>query len=270
MKRNWVAIGLAIFAAAIIGCSSTVVRERERPEPGSEPTLEATPGNQQPASSINDSDDRSKDFSLLSTNGGVVSFGDLRGTLPVAVFFYGGAGCDGCEDRLRLMQQHYSRFKQIGAELIAVSTDLPDKTRSIVDAIGAEFPVLSDVDGSVSEDWGVFNVLSNGHAAPAIFIFSPSGDEIARQISNSAVELPGIDEMLQTIRLSLDSGTAQPTATPQPAKSGAPGIADTTLVSLGAGVTDFRLPDAIGGGEVSLGETLRDKNVVLVFYRAFW
>ncbi len=259
-----------MVAATIIGCGSTVVREGDRPEPGTEPTHESSSSNQQPANSVTEPVDQSINFSLLSTNGGVVKFGDLRGTVPVAVFFYGGSNCTGCQDRLRSMQQNYSRFKQVGAELLAVSTDLPDKTRTTVESIGVEFPVLSDVDGSVSKNWGVLNVLSNGHAAPAIFLFGPSGDEIAMQVALSAVELPGIDEMLQTIQRSLESGTAQPTATPRPAELRVPGLADSTLVTLGPGVTDFRLPDAIGGGEVSLGETIRDRNVVLVFYRAFW
>ena len=40
--------------------------------------------------------------------------------------------------------------------------------------------------------------------------------------------------------------------------------------SLNPGVTDFHLPDAISGGEVSLSETLESQHVVLVFYSAFW
>jgi hypothetical protein len=40
--------------------------------------------------------------------------------------------------------------------------------------------------------------------------------------------------------------------------------------ALSPGVTDFRLPDAISGGDVSLSETLETQHVVLIFYRAFW
>ena len=35
--------------------------------------------------------------------------------------------------------------------------------------LGIEFPVLYDVGGSVSRDWGVFNILGDGVAAPATF-----------------------------------------------------------------------------------------------------
>ncbi len=244
----------------IVGCGSgSIVRERDRPEPGTEPThvpAASTPTSVSPAP---------QSFSLLSTNGGVVNFKDLRGTVPVGVFFYGGADCVGCEERLQQLQANYERFKQVGAELIAISTDLPEVTRATVEKLEIEFPVLTDVDGSVSGRWGVFNKTGTGHAAPSIFLFGPSGDVVATQVSVSANELPAVDEMLQTIQRALESGTAQATATPRAAE---PGAADGAL--LGPGVTDFRMPDAIGGGEVSLSETLRDRNVVLVFYRAFW
>ncbi len=236
------------------------------------PAPSPTPANT--TDTIENAGEESSEFSLLSTNGGVVNFDDIRGTVPVGLFFYGGADCVACEDRLRTMQEHYSRFKQIGAELIAISTDLPEKTRMTVDSIGVEFPVLSDVNGSVSESWGIFNLSGNGHAAPALFVFGPSGDELGRQIGFSASDLPGLEEMLQTIQRSLDTGTAEPTPTPAPAtpQAATPTPEDPIIatLSLGPGVTDFRLPDAIGGGEVSLSETLGDSNVVLVFYRAFW
>ncbi len=256
-ERRWLVTVLVVLTAAIIGCGSgddaISLEEGESDSGGTQPTASATDATS---------------FSLLSTNGGVVNFSDLRGTVPVSVFFYGGARCEGCEDRLRLLQDSYERFKEAGAELIAISTDLPEKTRSTVEEIGVEFPVLSDVDGSVSDSWGVFNILSNGHAAPSLVLFSSSGDEIARQVASTASELPGIDEMLQTIQRSAESGTAQSTATPRSGRSGLSSASGQ--VSLGPGVTDFRLPDAIGDGEVSLSETLRERNVVLVFYRAFW
>ena len=197
----------------------------------------------------------------------MVNFDDLRGTVPVAVFFYGGANCTGCEVRLRTLQFNYGRFRALGAEVIAISTDRPEQARVTVDSLEIEFPVLSDADGEVSERWSVLNLLGNGHAAPAMFVFGPSGEEIARQTAASATALPGVDETLQVIQRSLESGTAAATATP-PSSSSSPNISDA--VSLGPGVTDFTLPDAIHEVDLTLSEELRENNVVLVFYRAFW
>lgn len=268
LRRHWSLLFLAAIAAAVIACGSA---------PGSPARIEGR--NPTPTSSAIDSNgggseasptaDSSANFSLLSTNGGVVNFNDLRGTVPVAVFFYGGADCTGCEVRLRTLQSNYGRFKALGAEVVAISTNQPEHTRTTVDSLDIEFPVLSDSDGEVSDRWGVFNLLGNGHAAPALFVFGPSGEEIARQTAASATALPGVDETLQVIQRSLESGNAAPTATSSPQQSQGPAN-DGAGVFLHPRVTDFRLPDAINGGEVTLSETLRDRNVVLVFYRAFW
>ena len=64
---------------------------------------------------------------------------------------------------------------------------------------------------------------------------------------------------------STDGQAAMLTPAPTP-----PGQAVGIDLVLSPGVTDFRLPDAISGGEVSLSETLETKHVVLVFYRAYW
>jgi peroxiredoxin len=136
---------------------------------------------------------------LLSTNGNLVNFGDLRGTVPVGLFFYGGDDCTGCDARLSEMQDSYRRFRQAGAEQLTVSTDPPEQTRSTVERLGIESPVLSAVNGSVSAKWGLFNLLGNGHATPSLFVFDPVVEQLASQIGMSIAELPSIDEVLQII-----------------------------------------------------------------------
>lgn len=54
-------------------------------------------------------------------------------------------------------------------------------------------------------------------------------------------------------------------ATPPPAT--APAV--PSALQLGPGLHDFKLPDA-QGGEVQLSQYLGEKNVILVFYRAWW
>lgn len=300
---------LALAAAVVIGCSSS--SEAPSSEGGDlqvespnatatsvPPTATSTPeqvGGGTPSQPVTvvpaatDSPSTTDGFALLSTNGGVVNFGELRGAIPLVLFFYGGSDCTGCEDRLRELQDNYNRFKQLGAELIAVSTDAPEITRVTADNLAIEFPVLSDIDGAVARRWGLFSLLGTGQIAPAIYVFNSAGDEVARQIARSAGELPSSDEVLQTLLRAMDSGTAEPTATPEPTATHEPTAipqsaatpqspigpqpspaSSAAPVLLGAGVTDFRLPDAISETEIALSDTLIERNVVLVFYRAFW
>ncbi|MBM3959080.1 MAG: redoxin domain-containing protein [SAR202 cluster bacterium] len=74
--------------------------------------------------------------------------------------------------------------------------------------------------------------------------------------------------------------TATPPPTSPPAATAAPTTAPVSApaatvpaappaTQLGPGLHDFKLPDA-QGGEVALSQYLGQKNVVLVFYRAWW
>lgn len=43
----------------------------------------------------------------------------------------------------------------------------------MADLVGAEFPILSDQTKEVADDYGVFNLLGDGLAAPGFFIVAP-------------------------------------------------------------------------------------------------
>ncbi len=251
MSRRWLLSAFTLVTAALLGCGSN----------GAAPDVES------PTATVQQRFSDSLDFTLISTNGGAVSFADLRGVMPVSLFFYDTATCEDCEERLSDFQAAYPRFRDVGFELLAISTDPPEKARSTAEALGLEFPVLTDVDEMVSNRWGVLREGPSGESRPALVLLDGAGNEIARQQTALASDLPGVDELLQTMQRAIDSSLAGATPTPgtNNSQAGEPG-----LVSLGFGATDFLLPDAINGEQVSLSETIQDRAVVLVFYRAFW
>lgn len=250
-RSRWIVVAFALVSTLAFACGSDDVA----------PAAEVQPRATTPVFTDE------LNFSLLSTNGGAVNFADLRGSVPVGLFFYGGPQCDGCNDYLLAMQVSYRQFKDLGAELIAITTDPPADARTNAETLGLEFAVLTDVEGTVAARWDVMNPSEPDHASPAIVLFDSTGSEIARQTGITATQLPSVEELLRTTRESVESGTALPTPTLTPNRpTGSSGASEM----LGPGVTDFLLPDAIGGGNVSLSETLGEKNVVLVFYRAFW
>ncbi len=61
-----------------------------------------------------------------------------------------------------------------------------------------------------------------------------------------------------------------PAKTPAPTVGTASGNNAGASTELGPGLHDFTLPNAQGGPAIQLSSYLGKKNVVMVFYRAFW
>ncbi len=183
------------------------------------------------------------------------------------------------------MQQRYRELKALDVELIAISIDNRLDAESIVERNRLTYPVLYDTTTVVSRSWGVFDLLRDSVAAPAMFVFGESGRLVAAHVGAHAGDRPGAEDIL-TVARHFMSGLpppmrADPTATAvrssesptavaptAPAATATP-AADITFAESSDLALDFTLPNA-HGGEVTLSDYRADKNVVLVFYRAFW
>ncbi len=76
---------------------------------------------------------------------------------PVVVIFYYGYYCDHCVSQLFDVAQDIRYFHELGAEVVAISSDPPETTREQFKRFGAfDFPVLSDPDNKVAQAYGVF------------------------------------------------------------------------------------------------------------------
>lgn len=91
----------------------------------------------------------------LPTNsgGGQISLEDYRGRW-VVLYFYPKDGTSGCTLEARRFQESRPEFQKLNAEIIGVSVDDVASHESFCAAEGIEFPLLSDVDGSVSKAYG--------------------------------------------------------------------------------------------------------------------
>jgi peroxiredoxin len=182
------------------------------------------------------------------------------------------------------LQKFYSAFKDAGAEVIAVSVDSREDAMQAVSSLGLTFPVLYDTDAAAASSWGVFNLLGDGVAAPATFVFDATGALRAFRIGKDAGDRPHAEEVIEVIRsFAREGATSLPGTSPpgpaplpvttQAAATSTPSPAATATpkpLVLGPGLSDFALPNANGGGDVRLSSYLGKKNVVLVFYRAYW
>lgn len=93
-------------------------------------------------------------FTLPTNSGtGEISLEDYRGHW-VVLYFYPKDGTSGCTIEARRFQENLPEFQKLNAEIIGVSVDDVASHESFCAAEGIEFPLLSDVDGSVSKAYG--------------------------------------------------------------------------------------------------------------------
>ena len=103
---------------------------------------------------------------LSNTDGDEIVLEDLLAKGPVVLVFYLGYACDHCVSQLFGLQEDIAYFSELGATIVAVSEDLPAKTREKYKKYGAfSFPVLSDPTHESAQRFGVYTPASNGRRA---------------------------------------------------------------------------------------------------------
>lgn len=74
---------------------------------------------------------------------------------PVVVTFYRGSWCPYCNLQLRAMQDVLPEIHSLGAQLIAISPEVPDGSLSPNEISKMNFIVLSDQDAKIAKKYGV-------------------------------------------------------------------------------------------------------------------
>ncbi len=99
-------------------------------------------------------------FSLPNAAGRTVSVEVLLAQGPLVISFYRGAWCAYCNLELRALQQALPQFEELGAGLVAISPQLPDKSLSQAEEHDLEFEILSDVGNRVARSFGLVFTLA--------------------------------------------------------------------------------------------------------------
>lgn len=94
-------------------------------------------------------------FQLKNAMGQEVSLSTLLKKGPVILMWYRGGWCPYCNLTLRAMQKKLPEFQKKGAQLVAISPELPDKTLSTSEKHELKFNVLSDPKNEVAEKYRI-------------------------------------------------------------------------------------------------------------------
>lgn len=105
--------------------------------------------------------DAAPDFILPDAHGEPVRLRALLDEGPVVVVFYRGGWCPYCNLHLRGFQRRLAEIRELGAQVVAISPQLPDNSLSTQEKNELAFPVLSDVGNKVARQFGIVFELSD-------------------------------------------------------------------------------------------------------------
>ena len=99
--------------------------------------------------------DTAPDFSLTASDGSTVSLADLRGR-HVVVYFYPAAMTPGCTTQACDFRDSLDVLAKEGYAVVGISPDQPAKLAKFVERDQLTFPLLSDPDHEVLEEYGAW------------------------------------------------------------------------------------------------------------------
>lgn len=122
------------------------------------------------------------DFSLTDSTGKTRTLAELRNGKPLVLVFYYGYGCSHCVAQLFGLDKDLRYFRELGCEVVAVSSDPPERTRQQYGKYGEfHFPVLSDPENKVAGTYGVFTPAGEGKGElldHGTLVIAPSGQVV--------------------------------------------------------------------------------------------
>jgi peroxiredoxin len=95
------------------------------------------------------------DFTLPNSQGELISLPNLLANGPVVITFYRGSWCPYCNLQLNALQARLNDIQALGAQLIAISPQVPDGTMTKDEMSKMDFIVLSDQNAKVASQYGV-------------------------------------------------------------------------------------------------------------------
>jgi peroxiredoxin len=94
-------------------------------------------------------------FVLKDPDGSPISSAELLARGPLVVSFYRGVWCPYCNMELQALQHALASFRELGANLVAISPQNPVNSRKSVRTNTLEFPILSDPGNQTAAAFGL-------------------------------------------------------------------------------------------------------------------
>jgi peroxiredoxin len=130
--------------------------------------------------------DKMPDFSLYDGDWKEVSSSELLRKGNLVVVFYRGAWCPYCNLYLKNLQENLAQIKAQGANVVAISIEVPVRSKMVAGKNKVEFAVLSDPKLRTARRFGIVYDLPEATNR----LYKKNGIDLAEYNQTKTVELP--------------------------------------------------------------------------------
>jgi thioredoxin-dependent peroxiredoxin len=146
--------------------------------------------------------DQAPDFALESQDGETVTLKGLLGKAEVVLYFYPKDNSPGCTAEAKAFRDSHEVFKDMGAEVVGISSDSVDSHRGFASKCGLPFTILSDEGGRVRRLYGVKSSLG---LIPGRVTYVIDRSGVVRQIFSSQTNpTKHVEEAVKVLRMIRD------------------------------------------------------------------
>src|ERR1700689_4201451 len=117
--------------------------------------------------------DLAPDFELPDEDGKPRRLSELAASGPVVLFFYPAAMTYGCTKESCHFRDLKAEFEAVGAQRVGISSDQVEKQKRFSDKHSFDYPLLSDTERAVAEQFGVKRSI--GPNKRSSFVIGPDG-----------------------------------------------------------------------------------------------
>ncbi len=142
--------------------------------------------------------DRVPEFSLKDQHGNLFSSSSIIGKRPMVIFFYPKDDTPGCTKEACSFRDSYEEFKDLGAEVIGISSDSEKSHQKFASKYGLPFILLSDEKKKVRKSFKVDNNLFNLLPGRETYVIDKKGKVI--MVFNSISASKHMEKALEALK----------------------------------------------------------------------
>jgi len=98
------------------------------------------------------------------------------------------------------LQEDYPRFEAANSEILAISVEEATIGQHVAELLEIQYPILSDVEHKVVDQYGVYNLLGDSLATPSVFVIDMEGILHWAYVGQSSTDRPSNDMILEQLR----------------------------------------------------------------------